>query len=177
MDRGAARGGTISKNETELEIGNRAEWRMEHVHIVGADSELVERIAETFRGDGWTTSISPDWHGYSVMHSEWFDHYPEEPHGVIFAVRRNDDLQPLDLERACWVLSLGREIRTWHVVGVMTDDAAKLLHLRLDVVVSYGDPPERLLAPMRAGMEKRAGMVQQYRRIKERDKRLGRWEE
>jgi len=168
MDRGAARGGTISKNETELEIGNRAEWSMEHVHIVATNDELAERIAETFRGDGWTTSISPDWHGLAEVLSEWSDHYPEEPHGVIYAVRRNDDLQPLGLERACWVLNHSRESRTWHVVGVMTNEAAKLRHLRLNVVVSYDDPPETLLAPMRAGLEKRAGMVKQWRRLNRR---------
>jgi len=43
---------------------------MEHVHIVAADDELAERIAETFRGDGWTTSSSPDHHGYAVMSNE-----------------------------------------------------------------------------------------------------------
>ncbi len=141
---------------------------MEHVHIVGADSERTERIAATFRGGGWTTSISPDTNGFWKMQGEWLDHQPEEPLGVIFAVRRNDNLPPLDLAKVCWVLNHSRESRTWFVVGVMTDDGTELLPPRLDVVVPYGEPPETLLAPMRAGLKKRGGMVEQWRRLKRR---------
>lgn len=149
----------------ELSMHGR-EWSLEHVHIVGVDSELVERIAETFRGDGWTTSVSADTAGFWEMREEWDDHRPDEPLGVIFAVRRNDDLKPRGLASLCEVLSLPRTTQPWFVLGVMTDDVTEIRQLGVDVVVPYGEPAETMLDPMRTALEKRRVLIKQRSRMR-----------
>lgn len=151
----------------ELSMRGR-EWRMEHVHIVGADDELAERIAATFRGDGWTTSISADRAGFWEMREEWDDHRPDEPLGVNFAVRRNNDLKPRGLAALCEVLTLPRTTQPWFVLGVMTDDVTEIRQLGVDVVVPYEEPAETMLDPMRAALEKRRVLIKQRSRMRRR---------
>jgi hypothetical protein len=128
---------------------------MQHVHIVGSDLERLEQIAATFRGDGWTTSVSTKTIALWEMLREWVGRQPYEPLAVIVVAEGDADLDPEGLFEVATKLRQPFVCEPHIAVGVLTSAIRECILIGSDVVEEFDTPPEKMLRPMRAALEDR----------------------